>query len=74
MVGFREQVVGSGPNKCGIHVDANDPEDVSRGIRTALSNPQQLQDWGKNGRQRAATMFTWEKAAIRTLNVYQGLL
>ena len=74
VVGFREQVVGSGPERCGIHVDANDPEDVSRGIRTALSNPQQLHDWGKNGRRRAATMFTWEKAASRTLNVYQGLL
>ena len=74
VVGSREQVVDSGPNKCGIHVDATDPEDVSRGIRTALSDPQQLHDWGKNGRRQAATMFTWDRAASRTLNVYKGLL
>lgn len=73
VVGFREQVVSSGEDQNGIHVNGNDAADIAWGIKEALKNPQKAKSWGKNGRKRVLKYFTWRKAAEQTLEVYDTL-
>jgi glycosyltransferase involved in cell wall biosynthesis len=74
VVGFREQVVSSGQNQSGIHVNGGDPADIAWGIKETLKDPQRAEAWGKNGRKRVLEYFTWRKAAEQTLEIYKSLL
>lgn len=74
VVGFREQVVPSGPDQCGIHVNGNEPTDIAWGIKAMLGNPEDAKRWGINGRRRAEKYFTWEMVANQTLEIYSKLL
>jgi len=71
IVGFAEQVVPNGPEKCGIHVNGGDPNDIAWGINELLRDKDEAKAWGLNGRKRVFDCFTWEKAIIETLKVYQ---
>lgn len=73
-VGFREQVVPSGPDQNGVHVNGNDPHDIAWGARAALRDPNAMKAWGRNGRRRAQMYFTWERAASQTVDVYQRVV
>jgi len=73
-VGFREQVVASGPDQNGVHVNANDPHDIAWGIEAALNDPNAMKNWGRNGRRRAQLYFTWERAANQTVSIYQRVI
>ncbi len=55
----------------GVHVNARDPGDIAWGINFALEDGERLKSWGKNARARALEEFTWQKAAERTLEIYQ---
>ncbi len=72
--GLREQVIPSDPNRTGVHVDGNKPEDIAWGIKEVLRNFEEAKKWGKNGRKRVLKEFTWEKAAKRTLAIYEKLI
>jgi glycosyltransferase involved in cell wall biosynthesis len=74
VVGFREQVISSGAEQNGIHVNGEDPLDIAWGIKEAIKDPQRAKTWGKNGRKRVLEYFTWEKVAEQTLGVYESLL
>jgi starch synthase len=73
VVGFREQVINSGPDQNGIHVNGENPADIAWGIKEVLKDPENAKQWGKNGRQRALQYFTWNKVAEQTLQIYQAL-
>jgi len=70
VVGFREQVVPSGKDQCGVHVDGNNAQDIAWGIMAVLSDKDTARKWGKNGRERILKYFTWDKAADQTLSCY----
>lgn len=74
IVGFREQVVPSGPDQCGMHVNPEEPSDIAWGIKEILADPERARTWGKNGRKRVQELFTWEKAATQTLNIYNEVI
>jgi glycogen(starch) synthase len=74
VVGFREQVVPSGPGRTGVHVNGSDPADIAWGINSAIAAGDQRREWGRNGRRRVERLFTWEQAAARTIEVYQQVL
>ncbi|MBS7610503.1 glycosyltransferase family 4 protein, partial [Candidatus Bathyarchaeota archaeon] len=74
VVGFAEQVVSSGPEKNGIHVNGGDPADIAWGVKEVLKDPSVAKEWGKNGRKRVLKYFTWQKAAEQTLEIYEGIL
>ena len=73
-VGFREQVVNSGPEQNGIHINGEDSSDIAWGIKEVLRNPEKARNWGENGRKRVLEFFTWRKAAEETLKIYEALL
>lgn len=58
----------------GVHVNGRNPEDIAWGINLLLDDPQKLKDWGNNARERVLSQFTWQKAAERTLAIYQEVL
>jgi glycogen(starch) synthase len=74
VVGFREQVINSGPNQNGVHVNGEDPSDIAWGIKETLSDPKQAKVWGENGRKRVLDYFTWRKVAEQTLEIYDKLI
>lgn len=73
VVGFREQVIPSGPDQNGIHVNGENPADIAWGIKEVLSDPTRAKKWGQNGRKRVFRYFTWKEAAIQTLQIYENL-
>jgi glycogen(starch) synthase len=74
VVGFREQVVSSGEDQNGVHVNGNDPADIAWGIKEVLKDPERAKKWGENGRKRVLEYFTWRKAAEQTLQIYESLV
>ena len=74
VVGFAEQVIPNGPEKCGIHVNGGDPIDIAWGIDAALRDKEEAKAWGLNGRKRVLDTFTWDKAVSETLKVYQKVI
>lgn len=74
VVGFREQVISSGTDQNGVHVNGEDPADIAWGIQAVLRNPDKARNWGENGRKRILEYFTWRKVAEETLEIYQSLL
>ena len=73
-VGFREQVISSGTDQNGIHINGEDASDIAWGIKEVLRNPEKARNWGENGRKRVLELFTWRKVAQETLRIYQSLL
>ncbi|MCX8151251.1 MAG: glycosyltransferase family 4 protein [Candidatus Bathyarchaeota archaeon] len=74
VVGFREQVIHSGTDQNGVHVNGEDPADIAWGIKEVLRNPDKARNWGENGRKRVLEFFTWRKVAEETLKIYESLL
>jgi glycogen(starch) synthase len=74
VVGFREQVVSTGTDQNGIHVNGEDPSDIAWGLKEVLRNPDKARNWGENGRKRVLEFFTWRKVADETLKIYESLL
>lgn len=72
--GLKEQVVSAGPEKTGVHVDGNSPEDIAWGVKEVLWNDARAIRWGKAARDRVIHYFTWDKAANQTLSIYQDLV
>jgi len=74
VVGFREQVISSGSDQNGVHVNGEDPSDIAWGIKEVLRNPEKARNWGENGRKRVLEYFTWRKVAEETSKIYESLL
>jgi len=69
--GFREQIVNSGTDQCGVHINPFDPNDIAWGIKQVLSLDDKGVQMGKNGRKRAIDVFSWDAVAKRTLDIYK---
>ncbi|MEM5794601.1 MAG: glycosyltransferase family 4 protein [Candidatus Aenigmatarchaeota archaeon] len=72
--GLREQVIPSGKERTGTHVNGESPEDIAWGIKETFKNFEEAKKWGKNGRKRVLKEFTWSIAAKNTLKVYESLV
>jgi glycosyltransferase involved in cell wall biosynthesis len=72
--GLKEQVIPSGKDRTGVHVNGEDPKDIAWGIKVVLENFEEAKKWGKNGRKRVLENFTWDIAASKTLEIYRQLL
>ncbi len=74
VVGFKEQIISSGPDQNGIHINGEDPADIAWGIKATLRDPNKAKNWGENGRKHVLDYFTWSKVAEQTIRIYESLL
>ena len=72
--GFREQIIASGEDQCGFHINPFDPSDIAWGIKQVLSLDDKGVQMGKNGRKRAIDVFSWDAVAKRTLDIYKDFV
>lgn len=72
--GLKEQVVASGEDRTGVHVNGNSPEDIAWGIKEVFKDWERARKWGRNGRKRVVEKFTWDLAAKKTLEIYEGVI
>lgn len=72
--GMREQVIASGKDQCGIHINPYDANDISWGIKQVLKTKDKGKQMGKNGRERVLKEFTWDAVADRTLKIYKEFI
>lgn len=72
--GFRDQVIISGPDRTGVHVDGNNPGDIAWGINSVLDDPDEAVKMGKRGRERVCKYFTWRSCAESTIRIYEETL
>lgn len=73
VIGFREQIINSGIDQNGMHINGDDPVDIAWAIKETFRNPEKARNWGENGRKRVLEFFTWRKAAEETLKIYESL-
>jgi glycogen synthase len=71
--GMREIVICCGEEQCGFHIDPNNPSDIAWGVISALENPELRSRFGKNGRKRVLTEFTWSRIAEKTVELYETI-
>jgi glycosyltransferase involved in cell wall biosynthesis len=72
--GMREQVISNGPDKCGIHINPNDPGDIAWGIKQVLDSKEKSEMMGRNARRRVIEQFSWDTITKKTLNIYKEFL
>lgn len=68
--GFKDQVVPSGEEQTGVHVDGRSPSDIAWGVKVLLHDMERAREMGQRGRQRVLKYFTWKRATQATLEVY----
>jgi starch synthase len=76
-VGGIPEVVAHGETGLLVHFDEQEVEKFRSGIagavNTLLADPARAAAMGAAGRVRAQRQFSWEQAAARTVEIYQGL-
>lgn len=72
--GLKEQVIPSGEERTGVHVDGRNPNDIAWGIKEVLVNCEEAKRWGENGRKRVIKNFTWDIVAKKTIEIYESII
>jgi glycogen synthase len=68
--GMREQVIPSGENQCGRHINPFDPADIAWGIKQLLESKEQRIQMGDNARKQVIQKFSWDIIAQKTSEIY----
>ena len=69
--GLKEQVVSHGPDRCGAHVNPDDPYDIAQFVIEILKDDGLRKTIGKNARRRVLERFTLDQVAKNTIEVYE---
>jgi len=69
--GMREQIVSSGDEQCGIHINPFDPDDIAWGVKQILESKDRSILMGKKARERVIEQFSWDVVTDRTLEIYK---
>jgi len=72
--GLREQVVPSGPDQTGLHVNPQDPNDIAWAATTILGDADLARTMGTNARTRVLQKFTWTEVGNSLVRTYEELL
>lgn len=54
--------------ECAIYISSSNPEAIAKGIEFAIANKDKLEDWGKVGRKKILSEYTWQKEAEKLEN------
>ena len=69
--GLREQVVSSGPERCGSHINPYDPYDIAKFAIEMLKNEKLRKGLGTNARERVIQKYTLDMVAEETIQIYK---
>jgi len=58
---------------CGLLFPLRDPEALAAALSTLVSDTEMAQACGRNGRERAVSMYSWSDTVSRTLDLYASL-
>ena len=72
--GFREQVIPSGQNQCGFHINPYEPSDIAKFVTALLEDGELRRRCGENARRRVLEAFTWRRVAESTIGIYDELV
>ena len=72
--GMREQVIPSGNDQCGRHVNPFNPSDIAWGIKQVLESKEQRFLMGNNARKQVIKKFSWDLITQKTLEIYKELM
>jgi glycosyltransferase involved in cell wall biosynthesis len=72
--GMREQVIPSGPNQCGFHINPYDPSDIAKFVAVLLEDEELRKRCGANARRRVLEAFTWRSVAENTIRIYSEVV
>ena len=72
--GMREQIIADGDEKCGIHVNPFDPNDIAWGIKNMLGSDEFMKIMGERCRKRVIDIFSWGSVADRTNEIYKEFI
>ena len=61
------------PNQTGLLAKHRDPADLARMIKTAIENPEQMIDWGKNGQKLISDQFSMDESRKLHLELYRSI-
>jgi len=71
-VGGIPEVVADG--ETGVLVERGDPMALAEAIGRLLENESLRDRMGRAGRERVLRLFSWDRVATATLDLYQGLI
>ncbi len=72
--GLREQVLSSGEDQNGFHINPFDSHDIAKYVILLLKNRDMRELFGKKGRERVLAEFTWNHIAKETTKVYEDTI
>ena len=72
--GMREQIVTSGDEQCGIHINPFDPDDIAWGVKQILESEDRSILMAKKARERVIEQFSWDVVTDRTLEIYKEFI
>ncbi|MDI6883869.1 MAG: glycosyltransferase family 4 protein [Hadesarchaea archaeon] len=71
--GFREQIVPTGSERCGAHIDPEDPHDIAKFAVEMLKSEVLRRELGGNARRRVLQNYTLDKVADETIEIYRKI-
>jgi glycosyltransferase involved in cell wall biosynthesis len=72
--GMREQIIPSGEEQCGIHINPFDPKDIAWGVKEILKSMNNAKLMGERARKRVIEQFGWDSVTDRTLKIYNEVV
>lgn len=72
--GMREQIVTSGDEQCGVHINPFDPDDIAWGVKQVLESRDRNILMGKKARKRVIEQFSWDVVTDKTLKIYKEFI
>lgn len=63
-----------GKNKCGMCVNPESPEEIAKAINYLITNPEEAQQMGKNGREAVLEKYNWSIEKEKLLAIYKYLV
>ena len=72
--GMREQIVSSGDEQCGIHINPFDPDDIAWGVKQILESNDRSILMAKKARERVIEQFSWDVVTDKTLEIYKEFI
>jgi len=62
------------PNRCGLIVEPDRPEQIAEAMTYLIEHPQEARQMGENGRHAVLERYNWEQESAKLLRIYETVL